>query len=167
MTDRHWSDVEEAAELLADGQVEEALGELERIAKDDPKNEYAFYFLGNAHYERQEWEKALAGYVRALQIAPRYLGALIGAGHALRMMGRLDQALRTGQEALKLGKDDADAHHLLGLIYFQRGDEAAARAHLQAFLAQNPDIELRVEAEGMLQVLGGQVVPFPGAGDAS
>ncbi|MBC7173947.1 MAG: tetratricopeptide repeat protein, partial [Polyangiaceae bacterium] len=107
--DAHWEAVEEAVELLGTDELDAAIVELNRIAAGNPENEYAFYFLGNAYFEQKDYPKALAAYVRALEIVPRYAGAMIGAGQTLRMMGQFERAMRMGQEVLRFRKDDADA----------------------------------------------------------
>jgi len=156
-----WEAVEEGAELLREGEAERAVAELERVTAEDPDNEYAYHFLGGAWYERGDFDRALKAYVRALELEPRYLGAMVGAGHALRMMGRVDQAIRMGKQALVRQKDDPDALHLLGMLHFQRGDRDKSRQYLERFLATRPEIETAVEVEGMLQMLRGEVVELP------
>lgn len=162
MNDEDWLAAEEGAELLREGRILDALDVLSRLVVASPDNAYGHHFLGAAFFEDQDYPRALKCYVRALELEPGYLGALVGAGHALRHLGRLDEAIRCGRQLLERAPDDADAHHLLGLVHFQRGDTAEARRHLIAFLDSRPEIETRLEVQGMLQVLEGQVSPFPG-----
>jgi len=159
--DARWEAAQEGAELLREGSAAEAIDTLTRLAAADPHNEYAFLYLGHAWYDREDWEKALAAYVRALEIAPRHLGAMVGAGHALRMLGRLQQALRIGFEALRVAPDDADVLYLVGVLNFQRGEGALARRFLERFLETRPELEVGLEVRGMLQVLDGEVLPSP------
>lgn len=154
-----WQAAEEGAELLREGEVEAALTELQRVVSDDASNEYGFFFLGNVWFEKQDFDRALKCYVRALEIEPRYRGAMVAAGHALRMLGRSDQAIRMGRQALVRDKDDADALYLLGLLHFQRGDKAKAMEYFEHFVATGPEVEVAMEVRGMLQVLRGEVVP--------
>ncbi len=128
-----------------------------------PQNPYAFFFLGQAYFEKEDWGRALKAYVRALELSPEYLGARIGAGHVLRMMGKHREALRMARQALALAPDDSDALYLMAVVCFTRGDEADARRYLTRFLASGPEAEVALEAQGMLQVLGGEVLPYEGA----
>lgn len=162
-TDERWEAAEEGAELLGEGFVDEAVAELTRVLGDDPDNEYALYFLGQAYFEKQDWPRALKAYLRALEVRPEYLGARIGAGHTLRMMNRLDEAVRMGKAALALKKDDADALYLLGVVSFTRGENNEARAYLERFMESGPEAEVALEVTGMLQVLRGETLPYPGA----
>ncbi|MFW5921586.1 MAG: tetratricopeptide repeat protein [Polyangiales bacterium] len=160
-----WSAVEEGVELLHEGDVEQAVRELTRVTESDPDNEYAHYFLGSAYFDREEWDRALKCYVRALELAPRYLGAMVGAGHALRMMTRYAQALRMAKQALLISKDDPDVLYLLGVTHFQRGDNEDAKKYFEQFLETSPELEVAYEVRGMIQTLEGDVVPATNEGD--
>lgn len=161
----HWEAAEEGSELLAEGRLDDAVAELTRVITEDPDNEYGYYFLGQAHYEKGDYPKALKAYVRALELEPSYLGAMLGAGHTLRMMGQHDKALRMAKQAEARAKDDADVLFLLGVVHFQRGDNEAARAYLTRFLETRPEVEVALEVEGMLQVVRGEIHEVPGASD--
>ncbi len=153
-----WESAQEGAELLREGDYDEAALELERVVLADPDNEYALYFLGSVRFHQQKWQQALKAYVTALEKKPEYLGAIVGAGHVLRMMGELDRAIRMGRQVLDRDERDADALYLLGLAHFQRGDRAEAHDYLGRFLETNPEIEPRLEVQGLLQTLDGQVL---------
>lgn len=163
--EERWEAAEEAAELLAEGDQEGAIRFAQAVIERDPKNEYAFFFLGCAFFEKGEYAKAMKAFVSALEIAPEYLGAMVHLGNALRMLGRHDEALRVGKQVLAKSPDDGDALHLIGATYFARGDRDLARSYLERFLETRPEAEVLVEVEGMLQTLRGEVIPFPGAED--
>jgi cytochrome c-type biogenesis protein CcmH/NrfG len=164
-TEEAWEAAQEGAELIADGEPARAVHELERLIAHEPKNPYGYFFLGAAHFELGDYAKALGAYVKALELEPGYLGAMVGAGHALRTLGRYDQAIRMGQQLLARDKNDADALFLLGASHFARGDNAAAEDFLNRFAATNPEVEIATEAEGMLQILRDQIVPIEPEGE--
>lgn len=154
-----WEAAQEGAELLADGEPEAAQAELERLVQEQPDNEYGYFFLGSAHYEQGHYDKALRAYVTALELAPGYLGAMVNLGHTLRMLGRHDQAIRMGKQILARAAEDPDALYLIGSSHFARGEAKAAIEHLARFLDTGPEPEVAMEAQGMLQVLRGEIVP--------
>jgi cytochrome c-type biogenesis protein CcmH/NrfG len=160
-----WEAAQEGAELIVDHQPEQAVTVLEALIAREPHNEYAYFFLGSAHYELRHYDKALAAYVASLRISPTYVGAMINAGHTLRMLGRYDQAIRMAHEVETRQKDDPDALYLLGASHFARGDNDAAMTYLERFLQTNPELEAAIEAEGMLQILRGQVVEAEPSGE--
>ena len=84
---------------------------------------------------------------------------MLGAGQTLRMMGEHERAIRMGQEALRVQKDDPDALYLLGAVHFQRGENKLAFGYLSRFLETGPELEVALEVEGMLQIVRGEVLP--------
>ncbi|MCB9599413.1 MAG: tetratricopeptide repeat protein [Sandaracinus sp.] len=159
--ERKWAAVEEGLELLQEGDAEAALAELTRVAEADEDNEYVWFFLGNAYFETEDFARALKCYVRAMEVVPQYVGAMIGAGQALRMLGDHARALRMGKQVLRLRPDDADGLYLVGIVHFQRGEKEEAYGFLQRFLHTNPEVEVALEVDGMLQMIRGDVSIFP------
>jgi tetratricopeptide (TPR) repeat protein len=153
--EEHWEAAQEGAELIAEGDPERARDALEALARAQPDNEYAYFFLGAAHYELGRFDKALAAYVKTLELAPGYLGAMVNAGHTLRMLGRYDQAIRMGQQVLARDRHDPDALFLLGAAHFANGDSAEARTYLNKLLETRPGPELQTEISSMLEALQG------------
>jgi tetratricopeptide (TPR) repeat protein len=156
-----WDAAQEGAELLREGEVDAAIRELTQVIARDGSNEYAYYFLGAAHFEKGAFDKALKSYLEALRIAPGYLGAMIGAGHALRMLGRHQEAIRMARQVLARAPDDGDALHLLGLAHYARGERAAATEAFERYLATRPELEAAQEVRGLLQILRGEVQGGP------
>jgi tetratricopeptide (TPR) repeat protein len=146
----HWEAVEEAVELLHEERYREALEVLRDVLRADPKNAYAFFFLGQAFYEVGEMEPARDAYRACLVLAPEHLGARIALTHVERKLGRHREAIKEGMIALEQAPMDGDALYAVGLAYAARGDEAAARRYLEAFLKAQPELETRLEVEALL-----------------
>lgn len=153
-----WEAAQEGAELVREGEFAAAIEWLTALTQRDPKNEYAHFFLGCAYYEQEQYAKALRPYVTAVQLAPRYIGALTHLGHTLRMLRRYDEAIRLGHEILRIEKDDPDALYLIGTSHFAAGNADAAKQFLDRFLLTRAEPEVALEVEGMLQVLRGDIV---------
>jgi Flp pilus assembly protein TadD len=151
-----WSAVEEATELLHEERFKEALIELRRVLQDDPRNAYAYYFLGIALFEIGEVEPARDAYTASLKLAPTHLGARVALVHVLRMTGDSRGAIREGLVALSQTPGDPDALHAVGLAYHARGDEPAAIRYLDAFLTTNPELEVALETRAILASLRGE-----------
>src|SRR4051812_18325024 len=83
----HWEAVEEAAELMQEGQYDKALVTLRDAIKASPSNPYAYNFLGHALYELNQIEPARDAYRAAVRLSPDYLGARVALSHALRRLG--------------------------------------------------------------------------------
>jgi Flp pilus assembly protein TadD len=157
----HWSAVEEATELLHEERFREAMVELHKVLQTDPKNPYAFYFLGVAFFEVGELEPARDAYTASLKLAPGHLGARVALAHVLRMTGDVRGSIREGLAALSAAPGDPDALHAIGLAYHARGDEAAAVKYLEAFLDTGPEFEASVETRALVAALKGEPPPDP------
>ncbi len=153
-----WDAAEEAMELLREGEHDAAILEAERLIETDARNEYGYFVLGCAQFEKGDFSRALAAFTKALELAPQYNGALLHAAHTLRMMGKYKEALRAGVELLRRKENDPDAHYMLGMTYVAMGERRLARTHLEAFLETKPELEAALEVQGTLSVLGGDVV---------
>jgi tetratricopeptide (TPR) repeat protein len=155
----HWAAVEEATELLNEERYREALVELRRVLGEDPKNPYAFFFLGVGFFEVGEIEAARDAYEACLKLAPRHLGARVALSHVRRALGDLRGAIREGTAALSQAPGDGDALYALGLAYRARGDDAAARRAFETFLGTQPEFEVATEVRGILTELPGGAGP--------
>jgi tetratricopeptide (TPR) repeat protein len=151
----HWTEVEEATELLHEERYREAMVELRRVLQQDPKNPYAYYYLGVAFYEVGELEASRDAYAACLKLAPQHLGARVALSHVLRQLGDVRGAIREGMAALSQAPGDGEALYALGLAHHARGDDVAARKCLEAFLETNPELEVSLETRGLLAQLGG------------
>jgi tetratricopeptide (TPR) repeat protein len=151
-----WDAVEEATELLHEARYRDAMVELRRVLGVDPKNAYAYHYLGVAFFEVGELEAARDAYAACLTLAPAYLGARIALCHVLRILGDLRGALREGMAALSQAPGDADALYALGLAYHARGDWVAARKYFEAFLDAGPEFEVALEVRALLGSISDQ-----------
>ena len=150
---RDWAEVEEASELLHEERFQDALYLLRDIIKTNPRNPYAYHFLGVALFETAQLEAARDAYRAAVRLSPEYLGARVALAHVLRMLGDLRGAIAESEAALKRSPGDSDALHAAGLAHAARGDDEAARRYLRAFLASNPEFETATEVRAILETL--------------
>ncbi len=155
----NWAAVEEATELLHEERYKEALEELRDVLRLNPQNHYAFYFLGQALYEIGEMAPAREAYQATVRLAPQHLGARVALVHVLRKLGETRAAVSEGLVALEQAPTDGEVLYALGLAYLSRGDNVAARRHLEAFLRSTPELETRLEVEGLLSVMDGSSSP--------
>jgi len=146
----HWDAVEDAIELLHEERFREALVSLRDVLRVDAKNPYAYFFLGQALFECGEIAPARDAYRACVLVAPDHVGARVALCHVLRQLGELKEAINEGNQALDRAVGDADALYALGMAYLARGDDAAARRHLEAFLEAAPEFEVATEVRAVL-----------------
>jgi len=149
----HWDSAQEGAELIREGEPEQAVALLTELIQREPDNEYAYFFLGAAYFELEGYDRALKAYVKTLELKPDYVGAMIGTGHTLRMLGRYVEAIRMAHQVLARAKDDPDALFLIGTSSFARGEEAQAKIYLTRYLETNPELEVATEVHGILKLI--------------
>src|SRR5690606_13732865 len=113
---------------------------------------YAYHHAGTALFELDQIPAARDAYRAATRLAPRYLGARIGLVHALRLSGDADAATAEAREALRLFPDDPDALFALGLALGARGERAEAVRVLKRFLARNPEVEVQLDTQGIIDL---------------
>ncbi len=155
-----WDAVEEATELLHEGRYRDALYVLRDAAKADPRNPYAYHFMGVALYELGELEPSRDAYRAATRLAPSYLGARINLSHTLRMLNDTRGAIAEAQVALRLAPDDGDVFYAVGRAHAAAGNRSAAKLYLEAFLKTKPELEPAFEARQILATLGGGTGPI-------
>lgn len=150
-----WEAVEEATELLHEERYHEALAQLRDVLASDPKNGYAYFYVGVCFYECGEMEPARDAYEACTRVAPLHLGARVSLAHVRRKLGDFRGAITEGLKALEISPGDGDALYAVGSAYAARGEDAAARKYLEAFLHTRPELEIRLEVEALLGRIGG------------
>lgn len=87
-------------------------------------------------------ELAEKEYQRALKIAPKHLGALLGYAHLHDRRNKMDEATKLYQRAVAAHPDEAAVHNDLGLCYHRRGMLPEAQASLSKAIELAPDRKL-------------------------
>jgi tetratricopeptide (TPR) repeat protein len=152
--------------LHQNGNRDEALRHYREAVRLDPGNAIGRYNLGHALHTAGQLDEAIRQYEQALRITwaareaaaahsapgrpvrrPWYVQAFesereatfhSGLGHALYEKGRLDEAIRHGEEAVRLAPANAIAHTSLGLALHASGRRDAAVWHYEEALRINP-----------------------------
>jgi len=82
-----------------------------------------FYELaGRSHEEKGDYDRAIAEYTRAIEIAPDYMGAYCARGYARSLQEDYDGAIADYTRAIELAPDDAWAYNARGWTYVRVED---------------------------------------------
>ena len=154
-----WEAVDEATESLLENDPHQALVLLRAVIEQDPRNPYAYYYVGTAMFEVGRFDAAVDAYEAALRVAPTYLAARVGLSHSLRIEGDLQAALDHARKALEQSPADGDALFALGLVQASMGDRTNAIRSLEAFLRSGPELEISLEARAALAKLMDEQAP--------
>lgn len=149
--------LDDAVELLVEGDAEGSVAALRVLATREPLNPDVHHHLGRALVALGQYGPAIVAFKMATRCAPAFLGAWVQLALCQRELGALDEAIASGEHALRLSADDSDALHLLGVAHAERGGEgdfARAEGYLREVLkGRGLSAEARVDAEVLHQAI--------------
>lgn len=119
----------------------DAIGELKRTVEKDPQNPKLLTSLGNAYYDRADWEHAADAYEKARRKAPNDANLLSDLGVAYRNEGEFKRAAAMFRKAREVNPDHWQS--LLNLVLletFDRRDAAAAQRQFDELKRRFPEI---------------------------
>ena len=124
--------------FIADGKYKDALPELEKGLKGEPRSGPGHYFLGVAQSALGFRSQARSSWVHALELQPQMTNAQIALAELDANSGNYDEALRLAGEALKAHPDLVSAHLIRAKALLAKGDKKEGETELQAALDRDP-----------------------------
>jgi len=98
----------------------------------------AYYQLAWVYVAKGQWKKAEDSVSRFLIVRPGSADGLYVRGYALFRLGKYDGAIALLQKSLGIKSDNADAHKILGLCFFQKNENDLAERELTIAIKLNP-----------------------------
>lgn len=95
----------------------------------------------------------IPGLERAAAAGPNDVDVLVRLGAAYRAAGRLDDAKRVLQRALRVNHDSGQATFVLGLVYDESNADSAAADLYRRYLADHPDGQISNELRKRLELV--------------
>lgn len=118
---------------------------------------------GVAHFDKQEYDQAIASYQKALKLEPKSAAAynLLGMAYRLKYQQLRNPELKAQEIAAFQKAIDLDPSYWVALInlaatYYYQGDKAKAAPLFQKALALNPTHPERAQIEKMIAEGAGQ-----------
>jgi TolB-like protein/DNA-binding winged helix-turn-helix (wHTH) protein/cytochrome c-type biogenesis protein CcmH/NrfG len=130
-----------AALRRAQGRFDDAIVAAEAIIMENPGEPWAYKEIGLSTLYLGKAEQALEWFAKADRIGPRDPGRwtwLDGRGHALILLGRDEEAIRTLINALDANPKNISPHAFLAAAYALLGRSEEARAALATYLERRP-----------------------------
>ncbi|HEX7337658.1 MAG TPA: tetratricopeptide repeat protein [Gemmatimonadales bacterium] len=116
-------------------------GQLElyqKLVADYPKDERAHFLLGNAYFGRQDYEKAIAQYRGATDVAADFAPAYNLLGYANRSLGRYDEAEKAFKKYIQLIPDDPNPYDSYAELLMKMGRFDESIGQYRKALEVNP-----------------------------
>ncbi len=115
-------------------------GLIHRFTQTGPISHIGLNHLANADssYERGDYVKAVEQYTRSVGIAPGDYQAWLRLGVAAQQVGQEDVAVSAFHSVIKINRQHAGAHYLLGVHYLEHNDLVKAVQHNQMAIRSNP-----------------------------
>jgi protein O-GlcNAc transferase len=113
-------DLKPAIKAYENGDYDQAIQLLNEYIVQKPKDEEAYFHLGNAYFDKGMLDSAIVQYEKALGLKSKYWQALYQLGYAYYKQGRYDQAEKTFEKGLKV-KERGEFYNGLGLVQMAEG----------------------------------------------
>jgi tetratricopeptide (TPR) repeat protein len=99
----------------------------ERARKGRPDAPFVLNKLSRALLAAQRIQEAVPHLLHALEVSPDYSSSHATLGDAYRMLGEMDRARQSYEQAIQINPFDPMPHHYLAELYRQAGDTDAAQ----------------------------------------
>jgi len=139
LSDNSTERLQEAIQLLESGMKADAIRVLKELVKDNPDKIEAWYNLGYALTQVEEFEKAVKAYDEALAIDNFIFEIWFNKGNALYAISDYENARDCYEEALEINPDDSEAWNNIGNCHSRLADGRAAIEAYTRSVALNPD----------------------------
>lgn len=135
---------------------QDRIGEIQTALLKDPENPSLLTALGNAFYDREDWDGAVTAYEKARRKAPSDANLLSDLGSAYRNRGEFKRAIACFEKARAADPDQWQS--LLNLVLinaFDTRDAAAAKRHFAELKRRYPEIPNLERVEKQIASLKG------------
>lgn len=129
---------------------DDALIAYKKLLAVDPKSLEARFNLATIYFLTQQYPQAEAEYKELLQFDPKNVGIVYQLAETLRAQGKYQEALPQYRMVQQLQPLYAPLYHALADTLAKLGNRSEAITLLRQFIAQNPPVEARQQAEKLL-----------------
>src|SRR5262249_6949766 len=132
--------LERADKRLRQGRILQAIALLQDTVKDYSDADWAWYLLGKAFNQRQDWLAAEQALRQAAELSPDAAEIQFHRGVALFQLKNLPAATACFRKATQLKPDYDVAYHNLGQCLRRQGDRVRASAAFRGALRCEPNL---------------------------
>lgn len=125
--------------LIAGKKTKEALAFAEKRQKDNPEDPMSAYLVAETALVNKEAAKAEKGFLRALELEPRWEQPLTRLAQLYTSSGRINDAIKLADTLIEKQPDNVSPAVLKGILLEQKGELGNAEAQYRKTLAQHAD----------------------------
>ncbi|MFJ4144120.1 tetratricopeptide repeat protein [Pseudomonas sp. NPDC089734] len=125
------------------------LAQARQVCQQRPRDPQAWRDLGNLEL-KDEPEKALASYERALSLTPDDALTMELVARAAQKLGQAERAEELAIKALGIDPGFSPAHHRLATLYFEKGQFPKALKHIEQALEVTPEDFRLLSRKGLI-----------------
>ena len=140
--------------LRADGRPAEAEALLREAIRRDNSNPLAHHALGNLLVAQRRHEEAIAEFAKVLTQHPNFFPALENLASLFADLGRLPDALKLIETALKRAPNDPRLYSMLAIILDKGGNQPAALDVTLKAIALDPPTTLDMRLASFMSLTG-------------
>jgi len=129
-------------DLLQKRDARASVAEFKKVVKLDPQFSPAYFLLGTAHMQLQEFAEAESAFEKVTKLEPGNAAAFLGIGASLNQRGDFRGAQKPLLHSLELEPNSAEAQYEFGRSLFAQGQWQDAEPHVRKSLELNPSFAM-------------------------
>jgi len=114
------ADLKAGIKAYESGEYNQAIQLINDYLKQKPRDEKAYFYLGNCYFKKGEWDEAIEQYQKALERKSGYWEAYSQLGYAYYKKGMYEEAEKTLRKGLDI-KEKGELYNGLGLVQMAKG----------------------------------------------
>ncbi|HEY3375003.1 MAG TPA: tetratricopeptide repeat protein [Candidatus Aquicultor sp.] len=135
------------------GNVSGTITQLEAAAAKNPNKADSWISLGNAYYDANQKDKAIAAYEKGLALDPKNVQAKVDMSISYFSIGQIETATAQALDATKVNPEFAPAYYNLGVFYTAQGRTGEAIKAYEKYIKLDKAGERAADAKNAIDVL--------------
>jgi tetratricopeptide (TPR) repeat protein len=132
---------ERSLALKDEKSVETIVSWCEQLTQRFPDNYYAFLILGSAYRAKDDVNKAMESYQKAVEINPNFADAYLGLAAVYFLDEKVDEAIKYFKKAIEINPKHVAAYYNLGTMHEYIGQIDEAIASFEKIVEIDPNLE--------------------------